>query len=89
MAGLFSEAGLSTGNGGPGATAACLRLLIVFLGALVFNQIRGLDIHCGCFSTETVEGSAGLGSVLRDLSFLTVCLYLYIAVFFIRCRRDR
>lgn len=71
----------------PGATAACFGLLVVFLGALVFNQLRGLDIHCGCFSTETEGGPAGPGTVLRDLGFLTVSLYLFIAVCTGRPRR--
>lgn len=42
----------------PGATVTSTGLLAVFIGALVFNQIRGLDIHCGCFSTETTAGTA-------------------------------
>lgn len=65
----------------PGVTVAGTGLLVVFLGALVFNQIRGLDIHCGCFSTEITKGPAGLGTVLRDVGFLAVSLYLLLAVF--------
>lgn len=64
----------------PGATVMGTGLLIVFLGALVYNQIRGLNVHCGCFSTEIQEGPAGLGTVLRDLGFLAVSLYLLVYV---------
>lgn len=65
----------------PGVTVAGTGLLVVFLGALVFNQICGLDIHCGCFSTEITKGPAGLGTVLRDVVFLAVSLYLLLDVF--------
>ena len=66
----------------PGATVMGTGLLIIFLAALGYNQIRGLDIHCGCFSTEVQEGPAGLGTVMRDLGFLAVSLYLLIYVLF-------
>ncbi len=73
----------------PGATIACNGLLVFFLGALVFNQIRGLDIHCGCFSTEIQEGAAGLGTVLRDLGFLAISLYLLLYIFYYKPRSMR
>jgi hypothetical protein len=73
----------------PGATVTAVSLLVVFLGALVFNQIRGLDMHCGCFSTETKKGPAGLGTVLRDLGFLVISLYLLIVVFLFKHRNVR
>ena len=41
----------------PGATVVSSGLLIMFISALIFNQLRGLDIHCGCFSTEWKPGS--------------------------------
>lgn len=72
----------------PGATVAGTGLLVVFLGALVFNQIRGLDIHCGCFSTEIQQGPAGLGTVLRDLGFLAVSLYLLIYILLTKRRNE-
>jgi len=70
----------------PGATIAGNGLLVFFLGALVFNQIRGLDIHCGCFSTEIQEGPAGVGTVLRDLGFLAMSLYLLLFIFLYKTR---
>lgn len=73
----------------PGATIAGNGLLVFFLGALVFNQIRGLDIHCGCFSTEIQEGPAGVGTVLRDLGFLAMSLYLLLFIFFYKPRSKR
>jgi uncharacterized membrane protein YphA (DoxX/SURF4 family) len=68
----------------PGATMISTGLLAVFIGALVFNQVRGLDIHCGCFPTETTEGPAGLWTMVRDLILLAVSVYLTLVVFFFR-----
>lgn len=73
----------------PGATVTATGLLVIFLGLLAFNDIRGLDIHCGCFSTETTEGPAGLGTILRDIGFLAVSLYLLLFVFVFRRRTEK
>ncbi|MFY9940654.1 MAG: cation diffusion facilitator family transporter [Desulfobacterales bacterium] len=68
----------------PGATLLGSGLLGIFIGALVFNQIRGLDIHCGCFSTDPTAGPANLWTVGRDLFFFLVSLYLSASVLFFR-----
>jgi len=74
----------------PGATLMSTGLLTVFIGALVFNLIRGLDIHCGCFSTEATEGPADIWTVLRDGGFLALALLLTVYVFSLGGRsRDR
>jgi uncharacterized membrane protein YphA (DoxX/SURF4 family) len=73
---------LVTGFWLPGATALSTGLMTVFIGSLVFNQIRGLDIYCGCFSTETTDGAAGLWTVIRDMVFLAISVYLMLKVFF-------
>ena len=73
----------------PGATIAVNGLLIFFLGALVLSLVRGLDIHCGCFSTEIQEGAAGLGTVLRDLGFFAMSLYLLLFIFLYQPRSKR
>ncbi len=66
----------------PGATLVSTGLMTVFIAALLYNQARGLDIHCGCFSTEITEGPAGIRTVLRDLAFLAVSVYVTLYVFF-------
>ncbi len=66
----------------PGAALLSTGLLTVFIGALVFNLIRGLDVHCGCFSTAADAGAAGLWTVVRDVVFLAVSVYLTVAVLF-------
>lgn len=67
----------------PGAALLCNLLLITFFGALVFNLARGLDIHCGCFSTSQ-EGTSNLCMCLyliRDGIFLLLGFYLLWRIF--------
>lgn len=49
---LLLGLGLLTGLWMPGAILWSNGLLWVFFLALLVNQYRGLDIHCGCFSTR-------------------------------------
>jgi uncharacterized membrane protein YphA (DoxX/SURF4 family) len=65
----------------PGATVISTSLMMIFIGALIFNQIRGLDIHCGCFSTEITQGPAGIWTIVRDISFLAASAYLTLWIF--------
>lgn len=58
-------------------------LLVVFLGAMIFNLARGLDIYCGCFSTST-EGANNapmVWYVIRDGFFLLPAFYLFYHTF--------
>jgi cobalt-zinc-cadmium efflux system protein len=59
-----------------GAVLGVNLLMIIFLGALVFNTARGLNISCGCFSTETTASALSWWDVLRDVFFfgLSACL---------------
>lgn len=68
----------------PGATVISTGLMTVFIVVLVYNKIRGLDIHCGCFSTEMTEGPIDAWTVVRDLIFLAASAYLTVSVFFLR-----
>jgi len=60
----------------PGAAVLSTLLMSVFIAALVFNRIRGLDIDCGCFSVEATEGPAVLWTVVRDAGFLVISAFL-------------
>jgi uncharacterized membrane protein YphA (DoxX/SURF4 family) len=51
-------------------------LLLVFLSAIGINLARGLDIHCGCFTTRGTH-SMTIFTLFRDFSFLFVALYLF------------
>ena len=68
----------------PGAALLCNLLLVAFFVALVFNLARGLDIHCGCFTTSQ-EATLNLCMCLymiRDEIFLLLELYLFSHIFF-------
>ncbi|GBC60002.1 hypothetical protein DENIS_0944 [Desulfonema ishimotonii] len=56
----------------PGAVFSINALLTVFFAALLFNLARGLDIHCGCFSSSAQSGESGstLWYLTRDAAFL-------------------
>lgn len=63
----------------PGAVFLSNLLLAVFLGAIVFNLARGLDIHCGCFSTTVDLGDAAapmVWYVIRDGLFIVPGIFL-------------
>ncbi len=62
----------------PGSLFIIALLLLIFMSALIFNLARGLNIHCGCFSTsvQTIEGSSMILTVLRDCIFLATALFL-------------
>lgn len=62
----------------PGAAMVVALLMVVFTTALIFNQIRGLDVHCGCFSTQALHGPASLWTVARDFCFLVLSVYLLV-----------
>ena len=51
-------------------------LMVVFLAALGINLARGLDIHCGCFTTQGTDPMTML-TLFRDSLFLILALYLF------------
>jgi uncharacterized membrane protein YphA (DoxX/SURF4 family) len=59
-----------------GAAVLSTALLTAFAGTLVFNLYRGIDIECGCFSMQSVGDPANYLTVVRDLSFVAVSVYL-------------
>jgi uncharacterized membrane protein YphA (DoxX/SURF4 family) len=54
-------------------------LLAVFLGAILFNLARGLNIHCGCFTTsmQGTNNAPMVWYVFRDSLFLLPALFLF------------
>jgi hypothetical protein len=44
----------------------------------MFNLARGLNIHCGCFSTEPSGDPATWWYVIRDTGFLVLGGYLFL-----------
>ncbi|MDI6796331.1 MAG: MauE/DoxX family redox-associated membrane protein [Desulfatibacillaceae bacterium] len=67
----------------PGAVLLANVLLWSFFAALVFNTARGLDVHCGCFSTrpDPAAPPPTLWYFVRDPIFLLVAGYLAFRVY--------
>ncbi len=65
----------------PGALILANLLLISFSASLAFNLIRGLDVHCGCFSSSATSHASVWIYVLRDVAFLILGGYLFRRVF--------
>jgi uncharacterized membrane protein YphA (DoxX/SURF4 family) len=68
----------------PGATILSTGLLILFVSAMAYNEVRGLDVHCGCFSAEPAGGPDGFPPLIRDSFFIVVSGFLTARVFFSR-----
>jgi len=47
-------------------------MLMVFIFALMFNFYRGIDINCGCFTTEAASPGSTLTTVVRDIALLGI-----------------
>jgi len=46
-------------------------LIVVFIIAILINVIRGLNINCGCFTTNPdISNSPGLQLIIRDIIIL-------------------
>ena len=52
-------------------------LLVVFIIALSVNFLRGLDINCGCFSTNPKGKEEGAVLLIRDLVLLAIGLQIF------------
>ncbi len=65
----------------PGAVLVANALLFTFFAALMYNLARGLNIHCGCFSTTTSAAPQTSWYIIRDSFFLILGLALAVQVF--------
>jgi uncharacterized membrane protein YphA (DoxX/SURF4 family) len=54
----------------PGSTVLANLLLLVFVLALAQAAIRGIDLHCGCFSTRESGPANFAWYLVRDILFL-------------------
>ncbi|MHC1730218.1 MAG: MauE/DoxX family redox-associated membrane protein [Syntrophobacteraceae bacterium] len=71
----------------PGAAVLANLLLFSFFSALIYNLSRGMDVHCGCFSTEVTGAPYTSWYLIRDSLFLLLGISLLILVF--RGRKNR
>jgi len=80
VAGLCLVAGLWTRS----SALLLSLLLLLFMAALGFNALRGIDLSCGCFSTSAADKEKAWILVLRDLLILIPGLLI---VFFHRGKK--
>lgn len=71
---LVCGIGLITGVCRHGSTLLVALMLAVFTAALVASAYRGLDIHCGCFSTDGGAAPRLWLDLVRDLILLSMAL---------------
>ncbi len=67
---------LITGQMMQGTVMITNLLLIMFTLILFYNVQRGLDISCGCFSTDQEQAAVSILTLARDVFFLLLSLYL-------------
>lgn len=61
----------------PGAVLLTNLLLGSFFGVLLFNTARGLNVHCGCFTTSVEGDPATTWYLIRDSIFMLFAGYLF------------
>ncbi|MCD6585160.1 MAG: DoxX family membrane protein [Desulfobacteraceae bacterium] len=71
---------LITGIWMPGTVILYNSLMLTFIAALSFNFTRGLDISCGCFSTNAGD-IIDMDIIFRDIIILIASMYLFFMVF--------
>jgi len=71
----------------PGTVILYNSLMIAFIAALSFNVARGLDISCGCFSTDSGD-IIDMDTIFRDIIILIASMYLLFVVFIKKITRD-
>jgi uncharacterized membrane protein YphA (DoxX/SURF4 family) len=63
----------------PGSLTVICGMLLMFIVVLWYGILSGLEIDCGCFSTEELAGQASLWNAFyRDLIMLAGVTYLYV-----------
>lgn len=64
-----------------GASSLVAVLMTFFMGLILFNLARGLDISCGCFSTDPGDGPMDSLTLARDVLFLILAVGLVALTF--------
>ncbi len=62
-----------------GASLTLTALLIIFLTILGYNVQRGLDVACGCFSTDPNGPPVSALTLSRDLLILVLAMSVFIS----------
>ncbi len=73
LAGLFLIVGIFTES----ASLLISFLLVLFLIAISINVLRGVDLNCGCFSTDPAGKKEGISLLFKDFLFLFMGLMVF------------
>lgn len=52
-------------------------MLMVFIVAIAYNVLRGVDIACGCFTVSPTAKEHGLSLLYRDIGMLAMGMQIY------------
>jgi uncharacterized membrane protein YphA (DoxX/SURF4 family) len=52
-------------------------LLLLFIGGISYSLVRGISLHCGCFSTSSTSDVRSWGSLWQEGLLLVGCLWLW------------
>ncbi len=74
LAGLMAVAGLRV----RAAAALMAGMMLIFIAALGWALYLGLDMSCGCFASASAHDPISGLTLLRDLGWLALCLYVLI-----------
>lgn len=79
IAGFFVVSGIFI----EGGSLAISGMLLIFAVALCASLVRGLDISCGCFTTDPAAAKITWWYLLRDIGLLIVSvgIFIYPAIF--------
>jgi uncharacterized membrane protein YphA (DoxX/SURF4 family) len=61
-----------------GGALAISGMMAIFTAALIASLIRGLDISCGCFTTDPNAAKITWWYLLRDVTILAVSLGIFV-----------
>lgn len=65
---------LITNRWARGSALIAAGLMIVFMAALGYNMIRGIDVSCGCFTLDEKVPGNMWGYLARDAAFLALAV---------------
>ncbi len=71
--GLFLILGIFT----EGASLLISFLLVIFVIAISVNVFKGVDLNCGCFSTDPAGKKEGISLLFRDFLYLFMGLLVF------------
>ncbi len=59
-----------------GSTLVATVLMVIFMGALVYNALRGMDVSCGCFTLDEETPKSMWFYLARDAVLLAMAIGL-------------